>query len=134
MAGKPTTILSWFARRRMESSICHSWSMNIKVENILRVLPSIPVNIQSTRMAKWLLPMNPRAKQPVAGGFTESRAFGRLATRTFRAWYSIPRTPVIRMPATDTQNWAAPIRTIRTSAACQASTPASSKVRNIRWK
>lgn len=100
----------------------------------LRVLPSIPVNIQSTRMAKWLLPMNPRAKQPVAGGFTESRAFGRLATRTFRAWYSIPRTPVIRMPATDTLNWAAPIRTRRTSAACQASTPASSRVRNIRWK
>lgn len=88
----------------------------------------------STRMAKWLLPMNPRAKQPVAGGFTESRAFGRLATRTFRAWYSIPRTPVIRMPATDTLNWAAPIRTRRTSAACQASTPASSRVRNIRWK
>ena len=65
MAGKPTTILSWFARRRMESSTCRSWSMNIKVENILRVLPSIPVNIQSTRMAKWFLPMNPRAKQPV---------------------------------------------------------------------
>lgn len=134
MAGKPTTILSWFARRRMESSTCRSWSMNIKVENILRVLPSIPVNIQSTRMAKWFLPMNPRAKQLVAGGFTESRVYGRLATRTFRAWCNIPKTPVIRMPATDTQNWAAPIRTIRTSAACQASTPASSKVRNIRWK
>ena len=57
----------------------------IKVENILRVLPSTPVNIQSTRMAKWFLPMNPRAKPPVPGGFTESRAFGRLATRTFRA-------------------------------------------------
>ena len=134
MVGKLTTILSWFARRRMESSICHSWSMNIKVENILRVLPYIPVNIQSTRMAKWFLPMNPRAKPPVPGGFTESRVYGRLATRTFRAWYSIPRTPVIRMPATDTLNWAVPIRTRRTSAACQVSTPASSKVRNIRWK
>ena len=75
-----------------------------------------------------------KGKTTCAGGFTESRAFGRLATRTFRAWYSIPRTPVIRMPATDTLNWAAPIRTRRTSAACQASTPASSRVRNIRWK
>ena len=134
MVGKPTTILSWFARRRMESSICRSWSMNIKVENILRVLPSIPVNIRSTRMAKWFLPMNPRARPPVPGGFTESRAFGSQVTRTFRAWCNIPRTPVIRMPATDTPNLAAPIRTIRTSAACQASTPASSRVRNIRWK
>ena len=134
MAGKPTTILSWFARRRMESSTCRSWSMNIKVENILRVLPSIPVNIRSTRMAKWFLPMNPRAKQPVAGGFTESRAFGRLATGTFRAWCNIPRTPVIKMPATDTQSWAAPIRTKRTSADCLASTPVSSRVQNIRWK
>ena len=77
---------------------------------------------------------NPRARPPVPGGFTESRVYGRLATRTFRAWCSIPRTPVIRMPATDTPNWAAPIRTIRTSAACQASTPASSRVRNIHWK
>ena len=131
---KATTIHSWFVRRRMESSTCRSWNTTIKVENILRVLPSIPVNIRSTRMAKWFLPMNPRAKPPVAGGFTESRAFGRLATRTFRAWYSIPRTPVIRMPATDTQNWAVPIRTRRTSAACRASTPASIRVRSIRWK
>jgi hypothetical protein len=92
------------------------------------------VSIQSTRMAKWFLPMIPRAKQPVAGGFTESRAFGRLATGTFRAWYSIPRTPVIRMPATDTLNWAVPIRMRRTSVACQASTPVSSRVQNIRWK
>ncbi len=49
-----------------------------------------------TEISKGLLPMNPRAKQPVAGGFSESRAFFRLARRTFRSWYIIPRTPVIR--------------------------------------
>ena len=38
------------------------------------------------------------------------------------------------MAATDTQNWAVPIRTRRTSADCRASTPASSRVQNIRWK
>ena len=57
MAGKPTTILSWFAQRRMESSTCRSWSIMIKVGNTLPVLPFIPVNIRSTRMAKWFLPI-----------------------------------------------------------------------------
>ncbi len=96
MAGKPTTTLSWFARRRMESSTCRSWSMNDKGGKYFAGAAVHTRQYPINEDGEMVLPMNPRARPPVPGGFTESRVYGRLATRTFRAWCNIPRTPVIR--------------------------------------
>lgn len=120
--------------KRMESSTCRSWNIIIKVGNILQVLPFIPVNIRSMRMAKWYLLMNPGASLPVPGGSMVNRRFGILEKRRSPAWCSIPRIRVIRMLVTGMQKWAVPIRMKRTSVACLPSMPVSSREQNVLWR